>query len=89
MLVDLHQDAAIETALDDAAVHDRIVAELNAQPWMGTGSVRVTVRNGIVDLYGIVESPAEKNAVRATAEITPGVRTVNDHLAVHTAMSDD
>jgi hypothetical protein len=30
-----------------------------------------------------MESSAEKKAVRAAAEITPGVRGVNDHLTVY------
>jgi CBS domain-containing protein len=87
-LVNLYDDASVETT-DDTALHDRLVAELNAQPWFRTGSVKVTVHGGVVNLHGIVESAAEKNAVRAAAEISPGVRRVNDHLAVHTAASED
>lgn len=82
-LVNLHDEAASESASDDTAVHDRIIGELNAKPWFRSGSVEVTVNDGFVDLHGVMESSAEKNAVRAAAEITPGVRSVNDHLTVY------
>lgn len=84
-LLSLYDDVSIAATSDDAAVRARIVAQLNVQPWIRTGSVNVVVHDGIVDLQGIVESPAEKNAVRVAAEITPGVRSVNDRLTVYSA----
>jgi osmotically-inducible protein OsmY len=42
----------------------------------------VLVNDGIVDLWGIVHTSVEKNAVRVAAEATEGVRAVNDHLVL-------
>jgi CBS domain-containing protein len=81
-LVSIYDEDAVSSAPEDDTLRERLVARLNVQPWMRRGSVNVVVRGGVVDLYGIVDSAAERNAVRVAAEITPGVRSVNDHLAV-------
>lgn len=44
--------------------------------------INVIVSDGVVDLWGGVETDAERQAVRAAAENTPGVRAVHDHLSV-------
>jgi osmotically-inducible protein OsmY len=44
--------------------------------------VNPIVTDGTVDLWGMVLSPSERNAVRVLVEETPGVRGVNDHLSV-------
>lgn len=44
--------------------------------------VNVIVRNGIVELWGGVETEAQRQAVRAAAEAAPTVKSVNDHLSV-------
>jgi osmotically-inducible protein OsmY len=43
----------------------------------------VIVQDGIAELWGIVDSQAERNAVRVLAEVTTGVRAVNDNLRVY------
>ena len=42
-------------------------------------SVNVIVHEGVVELWGIVDTAAEKRAIRVVAEATPGVREVIDH----------
>jgi CBS domain-containing protein len=64
----------------DAAVRERILAHLNNQPWAHTLLLNVTVNDGVVDLWGITGSDAERKAIRVAAESTPGVIAVNDHL---------
>ena len=46
------------------------------------GSINVIVSDGIVDLWGGVETQAERQAVRAAAENAPNVHQVKDHLSV-------
>jgi osmotically-inducible protein OsmY len=41
--------------------------------------------DGTVDLWGIVDSPVEKHALRVTVEVTPGVKAVNDNVLVRPA----
>jgi CBS domain-containing protein len=77
------ENLSIEAPPDDDAVRSRIIAELNAQPWSRTENITITVRDGVVDLHGLVDSPAERSAVRVAAETAPGVRQVNDHLNVY------
>ena len=56
--------------------------KLANERWARPALLSVTVQDGTVDLWGIVESAAEKKAVRVLVEVTPGVRAVNDNLIV-------
>ena len=69
-----------ETPLSDAAIRDRLLAHLKAQGWLDTFLLNVTVNGGVVDLWGITRSDAERKAIRVAAESTPGVSAVNDNL---------
>ena len=44
--------------------------------------VNVTVTEGTVDLWGIVETSVEKQALRVAVEIMPGAKAVNDNVIV-------
>jgi osmotically-inducible protein OsmY len=45
--------------------------------------VDVIVARGVVNLWGVVRNEEEKSAICVTAEETPGVQAVNDHLRVY------
>ena len=47
--------------------------------------VDVIVDRGIVNLWGVVHNEEEKNAIHVSAEGTPGVQAVNDHLRVYSS----
>src|SRR6516164_2041347 len=47
----------------------------------------VLAQGGTVELWGIVDSASEKKAVRIAAEVTPGVRAVNDNLIIRPAQA--
>jgi CBS domain-containing protein len=70
----------LEIPLTDAAVRDKVLARLKEQPWAHTLLLNVTVNGGVVDLWGVTRSDAEKKAIRVAAETTPGVRAVIDNL---------
>jgi CBS domain-containing protein len=70
----------LETPMSDAKIRDELLAQLRAQPWAHTGLLNVTVSDGVVDVWGMTYSDAERTAIRIAAETTPGVRAVNDHL---------
>jgi osmotically-inducible protein OsmY len=40
----------------------------------------VVVNDGMVDIWGVVQTAIEKEAVRVAAESTPGVRAVKNNL---------
>ena len=72
---------------DDSTIRESLVARLETAPWIHPALINVIVQDGTADLWGIVESQAEKKAVRVAAEITPGVRAVNDHLIIRPMVS--
>lgn len=67
---------------DDAKIRELVLRQLEAEPWTRPSLINVIVRNGTVELWGIVDSASEKKAVRVAAEVTPGVRAVNDNLII-------
>jgi CBS domain-containing protein len=72
----------LDIAPSDTMIRDKLLAHLNAQSWAHTWLVNVTVKDGVVDLWGLVSSDSEKKAIRIAAESMPGVRAVNDNLKV-------
>ena len=71
----------------DSAIRKSLVARLQAASWANAALINVIVQDGTADLWGIVDTEAEKKAVRVAAEITPGVRGINDHLIIRPAES--
>jgi CBS domain-containing protein len=70
----------LDIPLSDSTIRDKLLARLNREPWAHTALLNVTVNGGVVDLWGITGSEAERNAIRVAAESTPGVRAVSDNL---------
>jgi CBS-domain-containing membrane protein len=67
---------------DDASLREKVLARMNAEPWARTALVNVSVKQGIVELSGLVYSDEQRKALQVAAEITPGVREVKNNLAV-------
>jgi CBS domain-containing protein len=76
-----------EPPVDDAVLHDNIVDALRAKPWVDPSTINVIVNDGSVELWGIVDSETEKNAIRVAVEVMPGVRRVANKLVVEHLMS--
>lgn len=66
----------------DSDLRKTIMARLAAEPWVQSSLVNVTVSDGVADVWGIVDSAAEKQALRIAVETAPGVKAVNDNLIV-------
>ena len=75
---------ASDVKVPDAQLRDKIMAHLKTQPWAHTSLLNVTVNDGVVDIWGITRSEAEKQALRVAAETMPGVRAVNDNIVMQT-----
>ena len=73
----------LDIAPTDKAIRDRILSSLKKETWAHTGLLNVTVSNGIVDLWGVADSDAERKAIRVAAESTPGVGAVHDNLVAY------
>jgi CBS-domain-containing membrane protein len=70
----------LEIKRDDAAIRDKLLARLKAQPWAHTALLNVTVNGGLVHLWGMTSSETERKAICVAAETTAGVHAVYDHL---------
>ena len=71
--------AAKPTSVDDRAIRERLFAELESQRWAHLLTKNIVVRNGVVHLWGVVETPEERHALQIAAENVPGVERVEDH----------
>lgn len=75
----------LEISLPDAMIRERLLTELKRQPWAHIRNLNVTVANGVVDLWGLVQSDGERQAIRVAADAIPGVAAVNNHLTCEPA----
>jgi CBS domain-containing protein len=62
----------------DRAIRHDLLDRLEGQKWTHFGSQNVTVRDGVVHLWGMVASEAERKALLALTEEVPGVRGIVD-----------
>lgn len=70
---------------DDAALRERIMNKIGTSGgWARPYLVNALVHGGTVELWGVVETEAERSALRVAAEVTPGVRAVKDNITVRT-----
>jgi CBS domain-containing protein len=72
---------------NDLAIRNRVMTELHKQPW--ARQFNVTVRDGLVDLWGAVFAAHQREAAIVAAENVPGVKAVRSHVAridPHTGM---
>lgn len=85
-LASVRRDISAATTTNDSTIRENVTARLKAQSWTGTWPINIIVHDGTVELWGLVESEAQKMAVRVAVEQTDGVRTVNDNRVVRTLL---
>ncbi len=71
--MDQHDEADRQIRLD-------LLSRLKEQSWTDFGSRNITVSGGVVHLWGLVGSEAERKALLALAESVPGVSRVSDEM---------
>ena len=64
----------------DDAIREQILAELAKAAWVPKDGLSISVKDGVVDLNGVILEEKERAALRVVAENVPGVRAVEDHL---------
>ena len=64
-------DAAIRATLNDVLRHE---------DWAQSAMVNIIVSDGVVHLWGVIDSDAQRDALRVAAENIPGVTAVEEHL---------
>jgi CBS-domain-containing membrane protein len=85
-LVTLGQAKKSEASVDDLTLHSEILGQLRSKSWVDPSTISIVVSDGAVELYGIVASETEKDAIRVAVEVTPGVRQVSNKLVVEHRM---
>lgn len=65
---------------DDRALRRAVIATLDGQRWSPRSPLTVVLNEGVVHLWGFVESPEARDACRVAAESVPGVRQVRNHI---------
>ena len=73
---------SVQIPLSDQAIRDTLLAHLRTQPWPHTTQLNATVKDGVVDVWGICHSDSEREAVRIAAENIPGVKAVKNNLSM-------
>jgi osmotically-inducible protein OsmY len=86
-LVSLDREKAAGTPVDDLTLRGNILDQLRSKPWVDPSMINVIVNSGDVELWGIVDSETEKDAIRVAVEVTHGVRQVANKLVVEHRMS--
>jgi CBS domain-containing protein len=74
-----HHDVS-PAATNDRELRDRIDTMLRGEDWAVSAYVNVNVENGVAQLWGTVESAAQREALILAVRGVPGVRDVQPHL---------
>lgn len=85
-LIGAFETAKAEGPVDDATIHDRVIATLLHEPWANTERLNVVVSEGVVQLWGLVGSDDEREAYGIAAATVPGVRKVENQCSVTSAL---
>ncbi len=65
---------------DDQTIRKKLVRSLSKEAGLDMALINVIVNDGVVQLWGLVGSGTEKRAAQVSAENTPGVKAVENHL---------
>lgn len=66
--------------MDDRSLREAVLQALERDGWTAHGRLNVIVRNGVVELWGLVDSDEARRAIRVATENVPGVTAVKDNL---------
>ena len=67
---------------DNGALQKAIWDQVRAQKWLQSAYVNLSVKDGVVELWGAVDSSEQRRALKILVEGVSGVRKVEDHLGV-------
>lgn len=72
----------MEPPASDAAIKQRLLTELKQQPWGSAPLIDVNVKDGAVELNGAIMDERQRSAIVVAASNVPGVRAIEDHMAL-------
>jgi hypothetical protein len=65
----------------DAEIREGVIAALGKLPWAANEFLNVTVKDGVVDLWGSFTAFRQDEAAIVAAENVPGVKKARSHLS--------
>jgi CBS domain-containing protein len=71
---------------DNGTLQKAIWKEIKAQSWLKSAFVNLAVQDGVVELWGAVDSDEQRQALRVLVEGVPGVREVEDNVTLFPKM---
>ncbi|HDZ48150.1 hypothetical protein LCGC14_0026140 [marine sediment metagenome] len=74
--------APTQSPMDDRKIREAILKELEDNTSVQTESISLVVDGGVVEIWGLVESQEQKQAVTVAAENVSGVMKVENHLGM-------
>lgn len=80
LLSRVRDEKAPETQADDRTIRDSVLAAFERTSWAPMTTLNVTVKSGVVDVWGTITNPDERRAICVIAENAAGVKEVHDHL---------
>ena len=87
-LVSIHRKAP-EPSAEDGTIRDRLLADIAKESWSSGAIVDAVVHEGIVDLWGTLAEPSQREPLVVLAKNVPGVALVEDHLIVASPKAAD
>jgi CBS domain-containing protein len=84
-LVRAGQAIPAQPAIADAALRASLQTRLRGHSWW-PADVNVVVSDGNIELWGLVDSELEKDAVKVAVEELAGARSIADHLSIRTQL---
>lgn len=69
-----------EAPSDDRLIRDAILKEISDSTGVRAVNISVVVKNGVAELWGLVDSNDQRIAIQVAAENTPGVVRVKNNL---------
>ncbi len=69
-----------KAATSDVAIRQKLLTELKNEKWALASMINVVVRDGIVELWGMIVDDRQREALVVAAENIAGVKQVKDHL---------
>ena len=76
------EPSALEDPAADETLRTAVAADLAKHAWASSRPINVVVENGVVHLWGYVDSDAVKDAYRTATENVRGVKRVESHITV-------
>jgi CBS domain-containing protein len=77
---------SVEPTAGDDGIRNAILSNMEKQPWAPMG-LNAVVRNGIVDLSGVITDDRQRDAAIVAAKNVAGVKAVHDHFGWVDTMS--